>query len=251
MLLMLFLALQFQQIQAPAELAAMASELYSDGRYSEALEIWQNLLARMPHRGRIAYNLAASQFMINSFSEADSTLSFLSDDVGEDTLSTAVTLTDLALAIQNEDYGGVEKTVNDLRSGISDGISLESERSGLEAGLNWLDNHDPPEDQQDQSDDQQDDSEDDQQDDSEDDQQDQSDDQQDDSDDQQDQSDDQQDDSEDDQQDQSEEQPQPPPQIDEMTPEQAQAILDLVEENQMPEDPTGKNKTGIQSGPAW
>lgn len=255
MLLILLLTLQFQQIPAPAELAAMASELYSDGRYTEALEIWQELLSRMPHRGRIAYNLAASQFMMDSFSAADSTLSFVSGDVGEDTLSTALILTNLAMSIQNEDYGGVERAVNGLRSNISDGVSAECERSGLEAGLNWLDNHEPPEDQQDQSDDQQDDSED-QQDDSED-QQDQSDDQQDQSDDQQDDSEDQQDDSEDqqdqsdDQQDQSEEQPQPPPRIDEMTPEQAQAILDLVEENQMPEDSTGKTKTGIPSGPVW
>jgi hypothetical protein len=213
----------------------MASEMYLDGHYAEASEIWRELLSRMPHRGRIAYNLAASQFMMDSLSIADSSLSMISGGIGEDTLACANALTDLAAAIQMNDYGGVENAVKILSENISDGISPECERTGLEAGFNWLENHEPPEDQQDQDDDQQD----------------QNDDQQDQNENQQDQNDDQQDRS-DDQQDRSEEQPQPPPQIDEMTPEQAQAILDLVEENQLPEDSTGAVKAGYSAGgPIW
>lgn len=234
-MILLLLILQFQNNPTPAELAGTASEMYLNGYFAEASEIWQELLSRMPSRGRIAYNLAASQFMMDSLSIADSSLSMISGDIGEDTLACATSLTDLAAAIQMNDYGGVENSVNILRESISDGISPECERTGLEAGFNWLENHEPPEDQQDQNEDQQD----------------QNEDQQNQNEDQQDQNEDQQNRSED-QQDQSEEQPQPPPQIDEMTPEQAQAILDLVEENQLPEDSTGAAKAAYSSGgPIW
>jgi hypothetical protein len=271
---LLLLILQLPSDAPPADLAEMAEESYRDGNFPEAAEIWLELLQRMPHRGRLAYNFAAATFMMDSLAYADSALSIAVDCVGDDTLSTAVSLTDLALAIQSEDYSGVESAVFDLMTNVSDGISPECERTGLEAGLNWLENHEPPEDQQDQNDDQQDqnddqqDQNDDQQDQNED-QQDQNDDQQDQNDDQQDQNEDQQDQNEDqqdqneDQQDQNQDQQdqnndqqdqngeQPPPQIDEMTPEQAQAILDMVEENESPSDSTGKGKIGYPSGPVW
>ncbi len=245
MILLLLLALQLVSNTAPAELADMATELFLNGQYAEASEIWNELLSGMPHRSRIAYNLAASRFMMDSLAAADSSLSLVRGDIEEDTLASAVSLTDLALAIQMNDYNGVESSVSVLADNISDGVSPECERIGLEAGLNWLENHEPPEnqneDQQDQNEDQQDQNED---------QQDQNEDQQDQNEDQQDQNEDQQDQNED-QQNQNEEQPQPPPQIDEMTPEQAQAILDLIEENQLPEDSTGAAKAGRPSGPVW
>ncbi|NOQ22542.1 MAG: hypothetical protein GQ565_07825 [Candidatus Aegiribacteria sp.] len=222
MILLLLIILQSVGSATPAELADMAAELFINGHYAEASEIWNELLSGMPHRSRIAYNLAASRFMMDSPAAADSILSLVSGDVEEDTLASAVALTDLALAIQMDDYGGVENTVRILIENISDGVSPECERIGLEAGLNWLKNHEPSDDQQGQNDNQQD----------------QSDDQQDQSDDQQDQN-------------QSEERPQPPPQIDEMTPEQAQAILDLVEESRQPEDAADTGKTGRPSGPVW
>ena len=245
MMLLLLILLQSAGNPSPAELADMATESFLNGQYTEASEIWNELLSRMPYRSRIAYNLAASMFLMDSPAGADSVLTLVSGDVDSDTLACAVALTELALAIQMEDYGGVESTVSILIENISDGLSPDCERRGLEAGLNWLDNHDPPddqnEDQQDQNEDQQDQNED---------QQDQNEDQQDQNEDQQDQNEDQQDQNED-QQDQNEEQPQPPPQIDEMTPEQAQAILDLIEESQQHEDSTGSGKTGLPSGPVW
>ncbi len=236
MILLILLALTGSP--APAELADMAAEQYLTEHFAEASELWEELLLRMPHRGRMIYNLAASRFMQDSPSISDSLLSIISSDVCEDTLTCAVDLTDLALAIKTVDYAAVESSVNTLRSSISDGISLECERIGLEAGLNWLEHHEPPDDQ---NEDQQDQNED---------QQDQNEDQQDQSEDQQDQNEDQQDQNED-QQDQSEDQQQPPPQIDEMTEEQAQAILDLVEENTQSDDSTAAGKAGYPSGPIW
>ncbi len=238
------IALQSAANPTPAELADMATDLFINEQFSESSAIWNELWSRMPHRSRIAYNLAASMFMMDSLSAADSTLMLVSDGVNADTLASAIAQTDLALAIQIEDYGGVESAVSTLIENISDGQSPDCERIALEAGLNWLDNHEPPEDQnqdqQDQNEDQQDQNED---------QQDQNEEQQDQNEDQQDQNEDQQDQNED-QQDQNEEQPQPPPQIDEMTPEQAQAILDLIEEN-MPQDSIDVGKAGRPSGPVW
>jgi len=251
-ILLILVTLQSVSGPTPAELADTAAEYYLNCQYAEASEIWGELRSRMPHHSRIAYNLAASFFQMDSPLEADSALTSVSGDVDEDTLASALALTGLSLAIQMEDYGGVESAVSTLIENISDGVSPDCERTGLEAGLNWLSNHDPPDDQsddqQDQNDDQQDQS-DDQQDQNED-QQDQNEDQQDQNEDQQDQNEDQQDQNED-QQDQNEEQPQPPPQIDEMTPEQAQAILDLIEENQQAQDSTGKAKAALPSGPVW
>ena len=228
MILLLLLILQLPGTQTPAELARTASQLYLNGQYSEASEIWQELISRMPQRGRIAYNLAASQFMMDSLAAADSSLSMAAGDIGEDSLAAANALTSLALGIQMEDYNAVQNAVNALKSNISDGSSLHSERSGLEAGLNWLENHEPPEDQQNQDQQNQD-------------QQNQ---------DQQDQDQQNQDQQNQDQQNQ-DQQPQVPPKIEEMTPEQAQAILDLVEDNQEPEDSTGTKKAGYSGGPVW
>ena len=232
MILLLLLILQLPGTQTPAELARTASQLYLNGQYAEASEIWQELLSRMPQRGRIAYNLAASQFMLDSLAAADSSLSMAAGDIGDDSLSTADALTSLALGIQMEDYSAVQNAVNNLRSNISDGSSPESERSGLEAGLNWLDNHEPPDDQQNQDQQNQDQQDQDQQD-------------------QNQQNQDQQNQDQQDQEQQNQEQPQAPPKIGEMTPEQAQAILDLVEENQEPEDSTGTSKAGYSGGPVW
>ncbi|MBD3277390.1 MAG: hypothetical protein GF388_03735 [Candidatus Aegiribacteria sp.] len=240
-LLLVILSLQLQVTQSPSEMAAMASELYSEGRYSESAEIWSQLLQRMPHRGRIAYNAAAALFNLEEFQLADSILSGAGQDtVGEDTLTAAESLTGLALAISTEDYGGVQQAVSDLSESVASGGSFRSQRIGLEAGLNWLDHHEPPEDQQDNQD---------QEDQQQDDQQDQQDDQ-----DQEDQQQDDQQEQQDDQDSQAQEdqdQPQPPPEIGEMTPQQAQAILDLVEENAQPEDSTAAGKAGIPSGPVW
>ena len=217
------IALQSAANPTPAELADMAADLFINEQFSESSAIWNELWSRMPHRSRIAYNLAASMFMMDSLAAADSTLMLVSDGVNADTLASAIALTDLALAIQMDDYGGVENAVSTLIDNISYGLSPDCERIALEAGLNWLNNHEPPEDQnQDQQDQNQD---------------------------QQDQNEDQQDQNEE-QQDQNEEQPQPPPQVDEMTPEQAQAILDLIEESLL-QDSIDVGKAGRPSGPVW
>ena len=229
-MILLLMILQLQSNLAPAELAKIAAQYFLDEQYSSAIGAWSELFSRMPERGRILYNLASSQFMADSLSTADSILSTDITDVGEDTLVLARDLTSLALAIQENNYAEVESSVNALQNAVADGLSLQCEKTGLEAGLNWLDNHEPPEDQQDQNEDQQDQNED---------QQDQDEDQQDQNEDQQDQDEEQQDEQ------------QPPPQISEMTPEQAQAILDLVEDISQAFDSAGKQKTGYPTGPIW
>lgn len=245
---LLLLAL-IMQVQPPAsELGDTAVDLFSQDDYAGAFTVFRELFSRMPHNGRIAYNLAASGFMLESFPEADSLLRNAIGDVPEDTLSTAMDLTALAMAIQADDYGAVETAVENLSRSISAGDSPRCERTGLEAGMNWLENHEPPEDQQDQEDQE---DQDDQSDDQEEqqDQDDQSDDTDDRSDDQEDQQD--QDDQSDDREDgEEEDSPQPPPSMDEMTPEQAQAILDMVQEDQ-PQDSTGTGKAGQPAGPVW
>jgi flagellar biosynthesis GTPase FlhF len=229
-MILLLMILQLQSNLAPAELAEIAEQYFLDEQYSSAIGAWSELFSRMPERGRILYNLASSQFLADSLSAADSVLSTDITDVGEDTLMLARKITSLALAIQENDYAGVESSVNALRNAVADGLSLQCEKTGLEAGLNWLDNHEPPEDQQDQNEDKQD----------------QNEDQQNQNEDQQDQNEDQQDQNEDQQNEQ-----QPPPQINEMTPEQAQAILDLLEDTSHAEDSTGTKKIVYPAGPIW
>ncbi|MCK4672057.1 MAG: hypothetical protein KAT47_05880, partial [Candidatus Aegiribacteria sp.] len=155
-MILLLMILQLQSNLAPSEIAEIAAQYFLDEQYSSSTGAWLDLFSRMPERGRILYNLASSQFMAGSLSAADSILSADITDVGEDTLLLARDLTSLALAIQGDDYSGVESSVNSLRIAVSDGLSLQCEKIGLEAGLNWLDNHEPPEDQQDQDEDQQD-----------------------------------------------------------------------------------------------
>ncbi len=222
-MILILMILQLQGNLAPAELAEIATQYFLDEQYSSAIGAWSELFSRMPERGRILYNLASSQFMADSLSPADSVLSTDITDVGEDTLMLARDLTSLALAIKGDDYAGVESSVNSLLVAVSDGHSLQCEKTGLEAGLNWLDNHEPPEDQQDQNEDQQDQNKD-----------------------QEDQNEDRQDQNENQQNEQ-----QPPPQISEMTPEQAQAILDLVEDSSQAQDSAGTKKTGYPAGPIW
>ncbi|MCK4504234.1 MAG: hypothetical protein KAW14_01345 [Candidatus Aegiribacteria sp.] len=201
-MILLLMILQLQSNLAPAELAEIAEQYFLDEQYSSAIGAWSELFSRMPEKGRILYNLASSQFMADSLSAADSVLSTDITDVGEDTLMLARKITSLALAIQENNYAGVESSVDALRIAVSDGLSLQCEKTGLEAGLNWLDNHEPPEDQQDQNEDQQ-------------------------------------------------NEQQAPPQISEMTPEQAQAILDLVEDTSQAEDSTGTKKIVYPAGPIW
>ncbi len=227
-MILLLMVLQLQSGFAPSFLAEIAANYFLDEQYSNAIGAWTELFSRMPERGRILYNLASSQFMIDSLSSADSLLSYDITDVREDTLMLARDLNSIALAIQEDDYAVVESSVNSLRIAVADGFSLHCEKTGLEAGLNWLDNHEPPEDQQDQNEDQQD----------------QNEDQQDQDEDQQDQDEDQQDQDEEQQNEQ-----QPPPHISEMTPEQAQAILDLVEDSSQAEDSIGTKKMGYPAGP--
>ncbi|GEM_PF-1595692 len=245
---------------SPSELAREAVSLMLEGDYAGASEILEELHTRMPHNGGITYNLAATLFADGRFDDADSLLAGIKEeDVNADTLRAASILNRLALAIENEDYGGVEKTVQELEDIIGKGKSLPSEITALEAGLNWLENHEPPEDESNQDEEEgggggegeeekeEDKSGEEQQNENE--------------------AGGQQEDQEsrdesgadngnrqDDEETRQSQSPQPPPppRVGELTPEQARAILDLVgEETPLPSDSTQGWSGGYQSGPPW
>jgi len=267
-ILLMIIILQIEAPASPSEQASHASESFLSGDYGNAAALYLDLLSRMPHMERLAYNGAAALFQLDSLALADSLLRGISpESVEPDTLNPALATAGLARAIAMEDYGAVQSSVNTLRDLISSGISRNFMKTALEAGINWLNHHEPPEDQQNQDnqDNQdQDDSQD--QDESQDreDSQDQNDQDQSDSEDQEDQDQDQDDQDQSDSEDQEDQDqddreqddspdqaPQPPPSIDEMTPEQAQAILDLVEEDQAAEDSLSAGKAGFNQGPVW
>ncbi|MBN2609196.1 MAG: tetratricopeptide repeat protein, partial [Candidatus Fermentibacteraceae bacterium] len=144
---LLCISLLLQTAPSPAELGNTATDLFLQGEFGQAAGIFQELFSRMPHNGRIAYNLAAAGFLLGSYADADSLLGMIGEGIGTDTLNSATAISDLALAIQYEDYGGVEAAVEALRGNVSSGDSPGCDITALEAGINWLDNHEPPEDQ--------------------------------------------------------------------------------------------------------
>ncbi len=228
----LLLALLLSPPAPPAEVAAEAEQLLSEGAYGEAAELLSGLADRMPHDGRVSYNLAAALFGAGSFAAADSVLAGDPEGVPEDTMSVASTLASLAASMQGEDYAGVEAAAETLTGAVSGGEGSPRERTALEAALNWLEAHEPPEseDREDEQDRQEE---------------------------------DEQDRQEEDEQDRQEEPPDgegdgeeesevgPPPELGEMTPEQARAVLDLVEEAEAEEDSNEAGAAGYGGGPFW
>jgi hypothetical protein len=225
-----------------AQIRDTAMEYLQEGELELAMSAFSEIMARMPHLGRVRYNLAGVLFELEMYPDADTLISTGDLGTGADSVVSASAASLLGTSIAAGDYTGVEAAYNQLREIITEGSSHDCDRTNFEVAINWLRNNEPPEDQsqdqQDQSEDQQDQSED---------QQDQSEDQQDQSEDQQDQSEDQQDQSEDQQEEQSSP---PPPTQGDMTEEDAERILDLVEEAE-PADRTEGSKGFTISGPVW
>jgi hypothetical protein len=146
-----------------------------------------------------------------------------------------------------DDYEGVQSSLEELRRILIGDESNECDRTNFEVALNWLANHEPPEDQGDGDSDEQSDQPEDSEDSQED--QDQQSDDGGDSDEPEDQPEDQEDQS--DEQDEQEAQaPPPPPSRGEMSEEDAERILALVEEAEPP-DSTGGGKAYAPGGPVW
>jgi len=250
--LLLTLVSQQSQIRYPlAVVYQTGMESLLEGDLERALDAFTEIMNRMPHDGRARYDAAGVLFELESYSEADTLVSSGELAVEADSAVSASYATLLGSSIAMDDYEGVQSSFDGLRELLSGGESRDCDRTNYEVALNWLRNHEPPEEQGDgesdgDSDDQSDQSEDSE--DSQDDQDQQSDDGED-SDDQEDQSEDQEDQSED-QEDQEAESPPPPPSGGEMTQEDAERILDLVEEAEPP-DSTGGGKTYAPGGPVW
>lgn len=240
--LLLLLAALAQDPAAPADAAAWAAELYEQGSLLESAGAWADLLERLPASGPIAYNLAAALFGSDSLEAAAAILDGDLTSVDPDTLEAARRVTETAAAMATEDFGGVESAVEALRQALSDGLSMDCERQALEAGINWLALHEPPppEDQQNPEDSGE--------------QEDQEEQEggEDSSGDQEEQPGDEGEEPGDpgDQESGDEEEPGTPPPVGEMTPEQAQAILDLVEDVQ-PGDSAGVKAGAPLGGPVW
>ena len=229
-----------------SEVYTAALELLEAGELEAAAGAFAEIMERMPHQGRARYDAAAAIFELGGHAVSDSLVSMGELGVGADSASSAAAAVLLATSIDAEDYAGVEEAYGRLCEIVTGELPPhECDLVNLEVAINWLRNHDPPqdqsEDQQDQAEDQQDQSED---------QQDQSEDQQDQSEDQQDQSEDQSEDQQDQSEDQQEEQSPPPPSQGEMTEEDAQRILELVEEAEPPDSDEGA-KGYTTSGPVW
>jgi len=232
------------QVRYPlAYVYQIGMESLLEGDHERALEAFTEIMNRMPHDGRARYDAAGVLFELGSYAEADTLVS-----AGN-------------LAVESDSAASASYATDGLRELLSGGESRECDRTNYEVALNWLRNHEPPEEQGDGESDGDSDDQSDQSEDSEDSQDDQSDDGEDSdgsddqSEDQEDQSEDQEDQSED-QEDQSEDQedqeasPPPPPSRGEMSEEDAERILELVEEAEPPESSEG-GKAYVPGGPVW
>lgn len=228
----------------PLELASEIYLLLENGSFTEAFPLITELYERMPHNEEILYNYSATLMNAGEYALADSLLEnadFM--EIQPEYTASARTSASLAHGILNEDYSSVEEVSEELKDMIVSGEYLKCDLHNLEAALNWLDNHEPPPDDQQDNDEQ---NEDDNQEDGDgqdgkensDNEQDAGEEENDDDS----QADEEENEPQEDEE-QSEPERQPPPSIDEMTEEQAQAILDMLSEPPAEEDEKGV--TGI------
>lgn len=134
----------------PAAAAEEALRMLSEGRSQEAAAVLDSLSERMPHNHRLALDLAAALFADSAFSMADSTVDGLAPGEGVlevpfDTLSSAAAAASLAASMAEGDYGGVSAAADTLRSLLARrGDPAGVDAANLEAALLWLRSHEPP-----------------------------------------------------------------------------------------------------------
>ncbi|MGM0627838.1 MAG: hypothetical protein ACQETZ_06745 [Candidatus Fermentibacterota bacterium] len=134
----------------PAAAAEEALRMLSEGRPEEAAAVLDSLSVRMPHNHRLALDLAAALFADSAFSMADSTVRGLAPgegvlDVPSDTLSSAAAAASLAASMAAGDHGGVSAAADTLRSLLTRrGDPAGVDAANLEAALLWLRSHQPP-----------------------------------------------------------------------------------------------------------
>lgn len=134
----------------PAQRAREALQMLAAGRAEEAVAGLDSLAATMPHNPRLAYDLAVALFADSVPAASDSVLGALPDGGGAlsmppDTLASARRAASLASAMAEEDYQGVRQAADELRASLVEGEYVQGvDPANLEAALNWLALHEPP-----------------------------------------------------------------------------------------------------------
>jgi len=228
-----------------------ALNLWASGELEGASALFGEIAERMPHAPRAVYNLAALAGRNGLWGRADTLMTALQgwEDMGGDSLFDARVSASLGRAIVEDDCRGVREQLETMLPVVVAGTADSITRHNYEVALRWLSQQEPP--PRDESRDRQDEEnrEDEQQDEDEEGREDEQRDGEDREDEQQQGEDGE--DREDDRKDRGEETPQSaPPEAGEMTPEEAQRILDMVEEA----EPMGdKNAYGavVPGAPDW
>ncbi len=255
--MILFLLLPLLQSTGERPLLGLyteALELWSSGEREAATSLFAEIAERMPHEPRALYNLAALSGEMGLWGRADTIMTGLSewDGLGGDSLFNAGVSAALGKAMAGEDYAGVERQLNTLLPRVASATADSLMRHNYEVALRWLDSREPPPDQSQQNDDE---SEDESESENEDQEESQDDEEQED---QQGENEDEsenenENENEEDQggDDNSEDTHQPPPPADgEMTQDEAQRILDMVEEAE-PRGDKDASGVGVPGTPTW
>ena len=189
-----------------------AIELWFNGDYENAAELFSEVAERMPHQPRALYNMGALLIEMEEWGRADSTLSALPDsDIGVDSLFNASVSAGLGSAIALADHQGVRSALEIMLPAVATATGDSLTRHNYEVALRWLMENEPPPDEEQSQD---------------------------------------QDQDQDQEQEQDEPRQPPPPDRGDMTPEEAQRILDMVEEAEesAEKDPSGPGVLGV---PDW
>jgi hypothetical protein len=223
-----------------ADLQREAVSLVEQGRHEEASALLEEIHRRMPVQPLAVYNFAANLAALGLYAPADSLMSLPELlDIDEAARLETASSARLGVGMQNEDHRAVQSVVDMLLPRVSAGNATEAMLQNWEIALKWLEQNEPPPEDDQEDDPEQDDQEDEQEQDDQEDEEEQ--------DDQEDEE--EQDDQEDEQEQDQPEDRQPPPDQPEMTPEVAEMILDMVEEAEDDSQPV--NPAGIPGAPVW
>ena len=126
-----------------------AMRLIESGQINDAREILADLRERMPHKPGLAYDLALLMFMEGTYPAADSIIASLPADgfegVSADSMTAARAASAIASGMELVDAGKVSGGVSLLRQMCIRNGGLSSEDAwNLEVALDWLRENEPP-----------------------------------------------------------------------------------------------------------
>jgi hypothetical protein len=135
----------------PAGEAERALSMLIAGRPAQAVALLDSLSSRMPHNGRLRFDLAAALFADSAPAAADSVLGVIPAEhsgplfPGADTLASASAAAALSSGISSGDYAAVSSAADTLRRLLSQrGDAAGTDAANLESALSWLADHEPP-----------------------------------------------------------------------------------------------------------